>query len=53
MSAEAAAEFWDRVLALVQEYGQLPRSGETVFALVAGLYPNDYPALEDGPDESV
>ncbi len=51
--AEVAAEFWDRVLALVQEYGQLPRSGESVFAFVAGLYPDDYPALEDGPDESV
>lgn len=49
--AEAAAEFWDRVLELVQEYGQLPRSGETVYAFVAGLYPNDYPALPGRPDD--
>lgn len=51
--AEVAAEFWDRVLALVQEYGQLPRSGETVYAFVAGLYPNDYPALEDSRDDAL
>lgn len=49
----AAAEFWDRVLALVQEYGRLPRSGETVYAFVAGLYPGDYPVLDDGPDQDV
>jgi DNA-binding transcriptional ArsR family regulator len=47
---ERAAEFWERVMALVQEYGQIPRSGEMVFAFVAGLYPNEYPSLPE-PDD--
>lgn len=42
---ETAAEFWERVAALVQEFSRLPRSGETVYAFVAGLYPTDHPVL--------
>lgn len=47
---ERAGEFWDRVIELIHEFGQIPRSGNKVYAFVAGLYPNDYPALSD-PDE--
>ncbi len=42
---EAAAEFWRRVEALIREFGDLPRSGETVYGFVAGLYPSDQPVL--------
>jgi len=43
----SAAEFWRRVEALVREFSRLPRSGDTVYAFVAGLYPTDYPTLAD------
>jgi DNA-binding transcriptional ArsR family regulator len=44
---ERVAEFWDRVLDLTNEFTQLPRSGDTVYGFVAGLYPTDYPTLPD------
>ncbi len=44
---ERAGEFWQRVEALVREFTQLPRSGDTVYGLVAGLYPTDYPTLPE------
>jgi hypothetical protein len=47
---ERAAEFWQRVLALASDFAQLPRSGDTAYGFVAGLYPTDYPTLPD-PDE--
>lgn len=47
-----AAEFWARVDAVVQEFSQLPRSGDTVYGLAAGLYPTDYPTLPDPDVES-
>ena len=46
---ERAAEFWERVLKLAQEFTQVPRSGQTVYGFVAGLYPTEYPTL---PEES-
>jgi DNA-binding transcriptional ArsR family regulator len=52
---ERVAEFWDRVLALAGEFAQLPRSGDTVYGFVAGLYPTEYPTLPEGapqPDQS-
>lgn len=49
---EKAAEFWERVMELTLEFGEIPRSGDTVYAFVAGLYPTDYPALPDPePDQ--
>ena len=42
-----AAEFWRRVEALVREFAELPRSGETVYGFVAGLYPTDFPTLPE------
>lgn len=47
---DRAAEFWRRVLALTQEFTQLPRAGGTVYGFVAGLYPTAYPTLPDAPD---
>jgi DNA-binding transcriptional ArsR family regulator len=44
---EHAAEFWQRVFELTKEFGQLPRSGETVYGFVAGLYPTEYPVLPE------
>ena len=42
---ERAAEFWERVFQLTHEFVRLPRSGETVYGFVAGLYPTEYPTL--------
>jgi DNA-binding transcriptional ArsR family regulator len=50
--SERAAEFWERVEAVVREFSQLPRSGDTVYGFAAGLFPTDYPTLPD-PDDSV
>ena len=48
---ERAVEFWERVFQLAHEFMRLPRSGETVYGFVAGLYPTDYPTLpEPDPD---
>jgi len=46
-----AAEFWDKVEALIREFGSLPRSGDTVYGFIAGLYPTDHPTLPE-PDGS-
>lgn len=51
VSRERAREFWDRVFALTREFSEFPRSGDTVYGFVAGLYPTDYPSLpESGSD---
>ena len=42
---ERAEELWQRILAIVQEFSRLPRSGDTAFGLAAALYPTDYPTL--------
>jgi DNA-binding transcriptional ArsR family regulator len=47
ISREHAAEFWERVFALTREFMALPRSGETVYGFVVGLYPTEYPTLPD------
>lgn len=51
---ERAAEFWVRVFELIHEFMQLPRSGDTVYGFVAGLYPTEWPTLpeRDGEAES-
>lgn len=46
-----ATEFWERVLELAQDFAQLPRSGETAFGFVAGLYPTDHPTLPPTADD--
>ncbi|KES06047.1 ArsR family transcriptional regulator [Streptomyces toyocaensis] len=44
---EQAREFWARVLELANDYAQLPRGGDEVYAFVAGLYPTACPALPE------
>jgi DNA-binding transcriptional ArsR family regulator len=46
---ERAAEFWEGVVALLQEFARLPRAGDQVYGFVVGLYPTDRPTLGD-PD---
>lgn len=48
---ESAADFWRRIEALIRDFSRLPRSGSTVYAFVAGLYPTDYPTLPPAADE--
>jgi DNA-binding transcriptional ArsR family regulator len=44
---ERADEFWERVVALAQEFVRLPRSGDTTYGFAVGLYPIDHPTLPD------
>jgi hypothetical protein len=38
-------------MALVQDFDRLPRSGDTAYGFVVGIYPvSDYPTLPE-PDE--
>ncbi len=46
---ERAGEFWEQIAALVQEFDQLPRSGDTVYGFAVGIYPTDGPTLPDPP----
>lgn len=48
---EHAAEFWERVFQLTHEFMRLPRSGDTVYGFVAGLYPTNYPTLPGQDDD--
>ena len=48
---ERAAEFWTKVMALVHGFDRLPRSGDTAYGFVVGVYPiPGYPVLPD-PEE--
>ncbi|KQV16659.1 transcriptional regulator [Kitasatospora sp. Root107] len=48
---ERAAEFWERIDQVVQEFDRLPRSGDEVYGFAVGLYPMlDYPTLPDRED---
>lgn len=51
--AERASEFWRRVEELIRDFTRLPRSGDTVYGFVAGLYPTDHPTLPEAepPDK--
>ena len=45
---ERASEFWTKVMALVQDFDRLPRSGETAYGFAVGLYPiPEYPILPE------
>lgn len=48
---ERAREFWAQVVALLHEFAKLPRSGDTVYGFVVGLYPSDHPTLPSTDDE--
>jgi DNA-binding transcriptional ArsR family regulator len=47
---EAAEAFWQKVFDVVNEFSQLPRSGDQVFGFVAGMYPTEHPTLPDRRD---
>ena len=47
---ERASEFWERIADLVQEFDQLPRSGDTVYGFAVGIYPTDGPSLPAPPE---
>lgn len=48
---ERAAEFWTKAMELVSEFDRLPRSGDTAYGFVAGIYPiPDYPLLPNPED---
>ena len=45
---ERASEFWAQVMSLVQDFDKLPRSGDTAYGFVVGIYPiPDYPVLPE------
>jgi DNA-binding transcriptional ArsR family regulator len=48
---ESVREFWEQVLALSHDFAKLPRSGDTVYGFVAGLYPTDHPTLPGHRDQ--
>lgn len=47
---ERAVEFSGRIMEVAEEFISLPRSGDTVFGFLAGVYPTDHPAFTDGQD---
>jgi DNA-binding transcriptional ArsR family regulator len=44
---DKAREFWARLEQLMRDFAQTPRSGDTVYGFVAGLYPTDHPSLPE------
>ncbi len=51
LTAAAAAEFAERLHALAIEFSELPRSGDVVYGLIAGIYPTTIPTLRDRHEE--
>jgi DNA-binding transcriptional ArsR family regulator len=47
ISRENAREFWQRAEALIHEFTQLPREGDTIFGFMVGLYPTEFPSLPE------
>src|SRR3954451_10318226 len=47
ISRDQARAFWARAEALLQEFAQLPREGDTVFGFMVGLYPTEFPSLPE------
>jgi DNA-binding transcriptional ArsR family regulator len=45
ISETQASTFWERMAALVAEFDQLPRSGDTMYGFAIGVYPTDHPTL--------
>src|SRR5262245_1324226 len=45
ISEAQAGEFWERMAELVREFDQLPRSGDTMYGFVLGVYPTNSPTL--------
>ena len=49
--AGEAEAFWERVVALAQEFATLPRGGDTTYGFAAGIYPTEHPRLPE-PDDA-
>ena len=45
---ERAVEFSERIMEVAQEFIELPREGDIVYGFLAGVYPTDLPAFDDG-----
>jgi DNA-binding transcriptional ArsR family regulator len=45
ISNDRAAEFWEAVSALMDDFSQLPRDGDTPYVFVVSLYPAERPTL--------
>ncbi len=52
LSEEAALVFAERIVALAEEFVSLPRSGDTVYGMLAGIYPTDLPTLPEAGEGS-
>ena len=53
LDEKSAVEFSQRVLELAEEFVAMPRTGDTVYGFIAGVYPTDHPVLPDaGEGES-
>lgn len=48
---ERAAEFFERIVELAEEFVEQPRGGRRVFGFIAGVYPTDHPSLREAEDE--
>lgn len=47
---EEVRAFWAEVQAVARRFAQIPRSGDQMYAFVAGLYPTDAPTLPPPTD---
>jgi DNA-binding transcriptional ArsR family regulator len=45
ITEEQASQFWERMAQLVEEFDQLPRSGDTIYGFAVGVYPTDQATL--------
>ena len=45
-----ASGFWERMAELVDEFDQLPRTGDTIYGFAVGVYPTDLPTLPGSAD---
>lgn len=45
ISEDQAAQFWDQMAELADEFDRMPRSGETMYGFAIGIYPTDHPTL--------
>jgi DNA-binding transcriptional ArsR family regulator len=50
--SDRVSEFADRILELAQEFLAIPRKGDTVYGVLAGVYPTDHPAFADSDPET-
>jgi DNA-binding transcriptional ArsR family regulator len=51
LSEAAASAFAERLHALAVEFSELPRGGDRVYGLIAGIYPTTHPVLQGRNEE--